>query len=442
MKRSMRCSFSGILVPPNAAICVLAVFASALPHADAAPQPIWDYTAGDRLGLVWRASLGTQMGSLVVSGNRVLVGTNNSPVPDDPARPDESVLLCVSAETGKTLWRARHPRLSTRTNDLPEAPIVSRPCVEEGEVYYVSNRGGLSCVDLSDGHRRWTLDMVKDLGVFKRDPSDIAPLVPSPIVCGDLVYCVTGNGIDGSMKVLPHPDAPSFIAVDKRTGKLVWSSNAPGRGIFYGQWSTPACADVLGVREVLFPGGDGFLYAFDRGTNKLLWRSDCRGEDPLKWPDMVVAPPLVSGHTVFVSVNRDFEGGTGPRPIYAVDVSTGKTRWKYLDKDFDGTFGPMALAGDHLVAVAASGLLVAIDARTGSHVWQADLNYSRAGVCLDHDRLYIANDEAVLVISARDGKTLQTYRFGGFPRGTPAVKGGKLFAMADGYLWCLRLPDR
>ncbi|HEY1904384.1 MAG TPA: PQQ-binding-like beta-propeller repeat protein, partial [Terracidiphilus sp.] len=145
-------------------------FAGAVPAA----VTHWDYVNGRHEGLLWRAQLGTQVGPVTVAGDRVLVGTNNERLPIDTRRVDESILMCLSASTGKVLWSASHARLASRTNDLPVAPIASQPCVDGDRVCYVSNRGELCCVALNDGHRIWTLDMVKDLNVFKRDPSDIA----------------------------------------------------------------------------------------------------------------------------------------------------------------------------------------------------------------------------------------------------------------------------
>ena len=38
---------------------------------------------------------------------------------------------------------------------------------------------------------------------------------------------------------IPSPRAPSIIAVNKKTGKLVWEDNSVGDRILHGQWSSP-----------------------------------------------------------------------------------------------------------------------------------------------------------------------------------------------------------
>ena len=119
----------------------------------------------------------------------------------------------------------------------------------------------------------WTLDMIKELKVY---PGGLAGSLSicSPLVVDDLVFIVTGNGVNTEGEV-PAPNAPSFIAVDKKTGKVVWKDNSPGKKIMDGQWSNPAAAKVNGQWQVIFPGGDGWLYSFEAKTGKLIWKFDC-----------------------------------------------------------------------------------------------------------------------------------------------------------------------
>ena len=84
----------------------------------------------------------------------------------------------------------------------------------------------------------------------------------SVTAAGDLLLVSTSNGVDETHENIPAPDAPSFIALDKHTGKLVWADNSPGRNILHGQWSSPAFAVLGGVPQAIFAGGDGWLYSF------------------------------------------------------------------------------------------------------------------------------------------------------------------------------------
>src|SRR4029077_9316844 len=108
----------------------------------------------------------------------------------------------------------------------------------------------------------------------------------SPLAVGDTLFLITSNGVDEAHKDIPRPDAPSFIAVNKKEGTVRWKTNLPsanllkpganvkslidrGLVLMHGQWSNPAFAVVDGQPQVIFPGGDGWLYAFEPDKGEL-----------------------------------------------------------------------------------------------------------------------------------------------------------------------------
>ena len=119
--------------------------------------------------------------------------------------------------------------------------------------------------------------MIKELNVFPHKLPNC-----SPLIAGDLLFVTTGNGADGEGAEAkpPHPEAPSFIAVNKLTGKVVWKDNSPGDKIMLGQWSNPAYAVVNGKAQVIFGGGDGWLRGFEPETGKPIWKFDCNPKAP------------------------------------------------------------------------------------------------------------------------------------------------------------------
>src|SRR3989441_3668241 len=66
----------------------------------------------------------------------------------------------------------------------------------------------------------------------------------SPVSYGDLIFVSTSNGQDESHVHIPSPRAPSMVAVNKKTGKLVWEVNNVGERILHGQWSSPSVGKV------------------------------------------------------------------------------------------------------------------------------------------------------------------------------------------------------
>ena len=64
--------------------------------------------------------------------------------------------------------------------------------------------------------------MIGDMNVF---PHNLA--AGNPLVVGDIVFTVTGNGVDEGHINIPAPGAPSFLALDKNTGETVWEMTSP-----------------------------------------------------------------------------------------------------------------------------------------------------------------------------------------------------------------------
>ena len=68
---------------------------------------------------------------------------------------------------------------------------------------------------------------------------------------------------------MPYPLAPSLIALEKHTGKLVAQDDEKiGTRLFHGQWSNPSLGRVNGKDLVFYGGGDGICYAFEALTRR------------------------------------------------------------------------------------------------------------------------------------------------------------------------------
>src|SRR5262249_995786 len=147
---------------------------------------------------------------------------------------------------------------------------------------------------------------------------------------GDLLLVNTGNGVDESHIVLPAPNAPSFIVVNKNTGKVLWTDRSPGLNILHGQWSSPAYAMLGGVPQMIFGGGDGWLYSFhlpdkDGKGGELLWKFDCNPKESKyvlggkSTRNHIIGTPVIYGGKIYVAVGEDPEHGTGDGHLWCVD---------------------------------------------------------------------------------------------------------------------------
>jgi outer membrane protein assembly factor BamB len=392
----------------------------------------WDVKANANIR--WSAVIGSQnYGNPVIQGDLLLVGTNNGAELNPEIKGDKGVLMCFRAADGEFLWQAVHDKLSAgRVNDWPEQGICSAPAIVGDRIYYVSNRCELVCADIKgftdgendgpfkdekyvskiDGDFVWILDMIEELGAF---PHNLA--TSSPLVVGDIVYLLTSNGVDEGHLELPAPRAPSFIAVNKNTGKVVWEDASPGVDVLHGQWSSPAYAAVNGKGQVVFPGGDGWLYAFSHdGSGNLnpLWKFDCNPKDS-EWAlggrgtrNNLISTPVYHDGKVFIGVGQDPEHGEGPGHLWAIDAGkkgdvTGTGVVWHFDK-IGRTMSTVAIHDGLLYVAELAGYVYCLNVETGDLYWKHDVLAAIWGSPVVADGKVFIGDEDGDVVVLEAGK--------------------------------------
>jgi outer membrane protein assembly factor BamB len=421
----------------------------------------WDVKSGKNIK--WKVQIGsTSYGNPVVAGGKIFLGTNNENPKNPEIKGDKGVLMCFRESDGKFLWQAVTDKLDSGfENDWPEQGVCSSPAVEGKRLYYVSNRGELICLDtegLMDGkndgpfqdeaHKGpgdadiiWKLDMMKELGVFPHNMTS-----SSPVIWEDLVFLGTSNGRDGEGDKLPAPKAPSFLAVNKDTGKVAWQDNSPGDGILHGQWLSPALGQVDGIQQAFFPGGDGWIYGFSARTGEKLWRFDLNPKDAV-WPktrNYGISTPVFSGGKVFMSVGQDPDSGNGIGHAYCIDpaqrgdITESGRVWRY-DK-INRSISTTAVT-DGLVYISDfKGFLHCLDAGTGKPYWTFDMLASVWGSPLAADgKVYLGDEDGdVAVLKAgTEMKKISEVDMGNSVYSTPVPANGVLYIMTRSELYAI-----
>jgi outer membrane protein assembly factor BamB len=467
----------------------------------------WDVGAegGKPKNIRWVADLGSKAyGGPVVAGGKVIIGTNNQK-PRDPkyrdpktGKPiDLGVVMAFDEGTGKFLWQTVFKKLpGGLVVDWPLEGLCSTPVVEGDRMYYVSNRCEVVCSGL-DGKIHWKLDMIGQLGVF---PHNISAC--SPLIAGDKLFVITSNGVDEDHINVPAPKAPSFIRVDKRTGKVEWQDNrttirltqvekkGPQKNFFknlvnrgeliqHGQWSNPAYGVVNGAPQVIFPGGNGWLYAFNPDTGKLIWKFDCNPKD--SYYELAgkgtrsdfIASPVIYKNRVYIGVGQDPEHETGVGHLWCIDMTKEgdvspelvvddsvfppKTKpnpnsakvWHYggpapksLGRNyyFGRTMSTCAVHDGLVYASELGGYLHCLDADTGKVYWTHN---TKAAIWSSpywaDGKVYLGTDGAEVFVFAhgKQKRLLETIDMGGRVRATPVAANGTLFVMTENKLYAI-----
>lgn len=432
--------------------------------------------------VLWVAELGSQSyGNPVVAGGKVYVGSNNGRgwLERYPPATDLGCLLAFDVKDGSFLWQDSSEKLPTgRVHDWPLQGICCAPLVEGDRLWYVTSRGEVKCLDTEgfrDGENDgpfageklvaddeadvvWVLDMMKDLGVSQHNMCSC-----SVTSHGDMLFVITGNGVDEGHINLPNSEAPSFLCVDKRDGKVLWADGSPGTNILHGQWSSPAFAEIDGVPQAIFGGGDGWVYSFDargeNGKSKLLWKFDCNPKVS-KYSlggradrNHIIGTPVVYDDLVYIAVGEDPEHGEGVGHLWCIDPTkrgdisseiavsladptkplphrrnqaviqedgevarpnpNSGAVWHYPGLDADGngklafeetmhrTCGTVAIQDGLLFVADFSGLFHCLDLKTGKPHWTHDMLAASWGSPLIADgKVYIGDEDGDITILA------------------------------------------
>jgi outer membrane protein assembly factor BamB len=411
----------------------------------------WDVKT--KKNIKWVADLGSQSyGNPVVAGGMVFVGTNNELLRDPKQAGDRGVLMAFRESDGEFLWQHTHAKLEAgRANDWPFQGVASSPLVEGEILYYVSNRGVVQALDIqgfrdkendgpfkdekltgpNDADVIWTFDMIEEVGSYPHNLSN-----SSPVSHGDLIFLSTSNGQDESHVHIPSPRAPSIIALNKTTGKLVWEDNSVENRILHGQWSTPAVGTIGGVVQVVSAQGDGWVRGYEAQSGKKLWEFDTNPKDSV-WPrtrNELIATPVIYQDVVYIANGQDPEHGEGVGHMYAIDgTKRGDITKTGLVWHFDKirrSISTAAIADGLLYISDFSGYLHCLDVKTGHEYWVHDLLAAVwASPFVIDGKVYIGDEDGDIVVMAhgKEKKQLAEMNMGSAVYGTVVPANGVLF---------------
>jgi len=349
--------------------------------------------------VAWSAAmLGAGYGSMAVQGDRVWV---------QGMRNNQSVVSSLNRADGKPVWvRILGP---AGDNDRGPGPR-STPTIDGDRLYALSETGDLACLRTSDGTVVWQRNILKE---FKAG-NPYWLLSESPLVDGNLVI------------VTPGGRGAGIVALDKMSGKTVWTSKELSDGAGY---ASPIIADVGGVRTIMNFTADAGV-GVRASDGKLMWRNTQPANGTAN-----IATPVYSDGKVFYTSSY----GTGAS-LLGLKAAGNEVRAQeiYFTRDMKNHHGGVVLVNGYIYGYNDS-ILTCLEFNSGKVVWR-DRSVGKGAVTYADGHLYILSENNVVgLVEATPAGYREKGRFSiadqGWPSWAhPVVSGGRLYIRNQGTL--------
>jgi outer membrane protein assembly factor BamB len=308
--------------------------------------------------LVWSvSSLGAGYGSSAVKGDRIFV---------QGAKDGQSVVFALNRADGKGVWsKALGPAGS---NDRGSGPRAT-PTVDGDRLYVLTERGDLACLK-TDGTAVWQRNILSDF-----NGRQISWLISeSPLVDGNNVIVTPGGPRAG------------MVALDKMTGKTVWTSQQLSDEAGY---ASPIVADVQGVRVVMTLTGNAGV-GVRASDGKLMWH-----HQPVANGTANVATPVFHDNKVFYTSAY----GTGAA-LLALTAQNGEVSAQqvYFTREMQNHHGGVVLVDGYLYGFH-NAILTCLEFATGKTMWR-NRSVGKGSLTYADGNLYIQSEDNVVGLAA------------------------------------------
>ncbi len=265
-------------------------------------------------------------------------------------------IYALDLNNGKLLWKVGTGKL------LPHKwgweYFLGSPTVHKGKVYVGAGDGILYCIDGTSGKIAWTL---KTNGRIRATPA----------IKNDILFITSFDGI--------------CYAIDATSGREKWKFESEGHSLDSDKFgwdrnsmdSSPSLSDSL----LVFGSRDGNVYTLSQKTGKLKWKFSYG-------PTWAIASAAIRDNTVYI-------GWSDNNTFCALDLSTGKEKWKFIARHY--LYSSPLLAGDRIYVGSHDRNLYCLDITTGKKVWQHRFPGSvLSSPIIDNNTLYIGNDDGAM----------------------------------------------
>ncbi len=322
------------------------------------------------------------------------------------------IFRCFSAPDGAPLWTVQYPAIGKL--DYGNTPRAT-PLIHDGYAYLFGAFGDLHCVRLDTGEILWMKNLLLEFGGTTK-----------------LVWGTCSSPLLADGKLIVNPGAPeaSLVALDPRTGEVVWQT--PGGPAGFGSLIV---ATFGGTRQIV--GHDRkSLGGWELATGRRWWtlvppnEGDFNVPTPIQVGDRLLVTTENNGTRLYafdregkilsepVAQNDDLAPDISTpvvvhdhvyclwKDLYCLDVKAGlKTLWTGADKAFR-QHGIILASDDRLLVIGAGGELVLVDACSATYevvsrlrVFDDGSTDSYSHPALVGRRLYLRGETALVCLA-------------------------------------------
>jgi outer membrane protein assembly factor BamB len=329
---------------------------------------------------------------------------------------DNEFVEARAVDDGQKVWSTTIGKVGP--NQGMQYPGARSTATVDGELLYaLGSDGDLVCLETAKGALRWRKSLRNE---FAGKPGAWA-YAESPLVDGDVLVCTPGGA------------EATIVALDKKTGEVVWKSAVPeGDAAAY---ASVIVVEAEGLKQYVQFLGKGIV-GINAKDGKFLWRYDKTAQgSPANIPT-----PVADQAQVYSGTGR---GGGGLIKLHCNDGRV-TAEQVYFNKGLPSSIGGAVLLDGFLYGTNGQSLLC-VEFATGEIKWQ-ERCVGPGAVCCADGCIYVHGENGdVALVEATPGGYHELGRFtppaqpdrkSSKAWAYPVVSGGRLYLRDLGTLWC------
>ncbi|HEV3203471.1 MAG TPA: PQQ-binding-like beta-propeller repeat protein [Gemmataceae bacterium] len=376
--------------------------------------------------LLWSISnIGLGYSSPAIVGDRLyILGTRTA----------SEYAFALDTKDGKEIWSSElGPIFKWQGNTWGDGPR-STPTVDGDRLYALGAQGELACLETETGKKIWGHNLYKEFNGYVMDNNCPVTIgwgyCEGPLVEGDQVVCTPG-GDDGLL-----------LALDKKTGKVLWRSKEVKSKAPY---SSILVAEVGGIRQYIQLTENGVV-GVAATDGKLLW-TYAKPND-----DLVIRTPIFHNNYVFTTYS--FGAGSDLFQLI-VDGPAIKAEKVYSNKNIKNEMGGVVLVDEHLYGSSRDNWVCQeFVKKKGDIAWETKRRLGSGSVTYADGQLYcfLDGNGTVLLVEASPKGYKENGRFkipqeskqrapSGKIWSHPVVANGRLYLRDQELLFCYNIKQ-